>query len=110
LVWVAPSGIWTTFFGSGFEIAGKYNFRIFWRCTPLRQSVFSLSVVIVTFEMSYKIANTSWVQLAFSGVGHRGHLPLSFLLREVILVQLVLMVALTHLCGDTIPHRFAHQP
>ena len=28
----------------------------------------ALGAVIITFEMSYKIANTSWVQLAFSAI------------------------------------------
>jgi hypothetical protein len=48
-------------------------------------------VVIITFEMSYKIANTSWVQLAFSGVVIAAICRLHSSLREVIFVQLVLM-------------------
>jgi hypothetical protein len=42
--------------------------------------------------MSYKIANTSWVQLAFSGLVIAGICIFHSSLREVILVQLVLMV------------------
>jgi hypothetical protein len=56
--------------------------------------VYSLSVVIITFEMSYKIANTSWIQLAFSGAVIAGICRFHSSLREVIFVQLILMSAL----------------
>jgi O-antigen/teichoic acid export membrane protein len=91
---VAPAGIWTTFFGSGFQIAGKYNLPYLLALYAITTIVFSLSVVIITFEMSYKIANTSWIQLAFSGVVIAAICRFHSSLRQVILVQLVLMVAL----------------
>jgi O-antigen/teichoic acid export membrane protein len=91
---IAPAGIWTTLFGSGFQIAGQYNFPYLLALYAITTIVFSLSVVIITFEMSYKVANTSWVQLAFSGVVIAGICQFHSSLREVILVQLVLMVAL----------------
>jgi hypothetical protein len=53
--------------------------------------VYSLAAVVITFEMSYKIANTSWVQLAFSGVLIGAICKFHSSLREVVLVQLVLM-------------------
>jgi hypothetical protein len=56
--------------------------------------VYSLSVVIITFEMSYKIANTSYVQLAFSGVLIAAICRFHSSLSEVILVQFVLMIVL----------------
>jgi hypothetical protein len=56
--------------------------------------VYSLSAVIISYEMSYKIANTSWVQLAFSGITIAGISRYHSSLRQVILVQLVLMSAL----------------
>lgn len=90
----APAWIWTSFFGSGFEIAGKYNLPYLLALYAITTIVFSLSVVIITFEMSYKIANTSWVQLAFSGVVVAAICRFHSSLREVILVQLVLMTAL----------------
>jgi O-antigen/teichoic acid export membrane protein len=93
-LWIAPAGIWTTLFGSGFEIAGQYNFPYLLALYAITTIVFSLSVVIITFEMSYKVANTSWVQLALSGVVIAGICRFHSSLREVILVQLVLMVAL----------------
>lgn len=56
--------------------------------------VYSLSSVIITYEMSRKIANTSWLQLAFSGAMALGIYWLHQTLRQVILVQLVLMIIL----------------
>jgi anti-anti-sigma factor len=91
---VAPARIWTTFFGAGFEIAGKYDLPYLLALYAVTTIVYSLSVVIITFEMSYKIANTSWVQLAFSGVLIACLCRFHSSLREVILVQLVLMTAL----------------
>jgi O-antigen/teichoic acid export membrane protein len=91
---IAPTGIWTALFGSGFEIVGKYNLPYLLALYAITTIVFSLSVVIITFEMSYKIANTSWLQLVFSGVVIAGICRFHSSLREVILVQLVLMVAL----------------
>lgn len=91
---IAPAWLWTTLFGSGFEIAGKYNLPYLLVLYAVTTIIYSLSVVIITFEMSYKIANTSWVQLAFSGVVIAGICLFHSSLREVILVQLILMVLL----------------
>ena len=59
--------------------------------------IYCLSVVVITYEMSYKIANTSWIQLAFSGVLVAGICVFHSSLRQVILVQLVLMVSFSSL-------------
>ena len=56
--------------------------------------IYSLSSVMITYEMSRKIANTSWVQLAFSGALALGICVFHQTLRQVIFVQLVLMVIL----------------
>ncbi len=91
---IAPAWLWTKFFGPGFEIAGRYNLPYLLALYAVTTIIYSLSVVIITFEMSYKIANTSWVQLAFSGVVIAGICRFHESLREVIFVQLVLMVGL----------------
>ncbi len=91
---VAPAALWTRLFGSGFEIAGKYDLPYLLALYAVTTIVYSLSVVMITFEMSYKIANTSWVQLAFSGVLIAGIVRFHSSLREVILVQLILMTIL----------------
>jgi hypothetical protein len=95
----APAGIWTALFGSGFEMLGKYNLPYLLALYAITTIVFSLSVVIITFEMSYKIANTSWVQLAFSAVVIVAICRFHSSLREVILVQLVLMFGERGYCG-----------
>ena len=91
---IAPASVWTSLFGSGFEIAGKYNLPYLLALYAVTTIVFSLSVVIVTFEMSYKIANTSWMQLAFSGVVILAICRYHSSLLQVILLQLVLMSVL----------------
>jgi hypothetical protein len=56
-------------------------------------------VVIITYEMSYRIANTSWLQLAFSGVLIAAVCRFHASLQQVILVQLVLLMVLLALVG-----------
>ncbi len=91
---LAPAGIWTSLFGPQFEIAGKYGLPYLLALYATATIIYSLSVVMITYEMSYKIANTSWVQLAFSGVVVAGICRYHSSLRQVIWVQLVLMAVL----------------
>lgn len=91
---VAPARIWTSLFGSSFEINGKYDVPYLLALYAIMTIVYSLSVVIIAYEMSYKITNTSWIQLAFSGLIIVGICRYHSSLHEVILVQLVLMIAL----------------
>lgn len=93
-LWITPSWVWTLLFGSGFAIAGKYGLSYLLALYALTTVVYSLSVVVITFEMSYKIANTSWIQLAFSGLLIVAIGRFHSSLREVVMVQLVLMTAL----------------
>jgi hypothetical protein len=88
---IAPAELWTHLFGADFSIAGKYNLPYLLALYALATVVYSLAAVIITFEMSYKIANTSWVQLAFSGVLIGAICEFHSSLREVVLVQLALM-------------------
>lgn len=90
----APAWVWTDFFGAGFQIAGKYNFPYLLALYAITTVIYSLSAVIITYEMSYKISSASWIQLVFSGVVIAGIYYFHASLREVILVQLVLMLAL----------------
>jgi O-antigen/teichoic acid export membrane protein len=91
---VAPATLWTRLFGAEFQIAGKYNIPYLLALYALSTVIYSLAALIISFEMSYKIANTSWVQLAFSAVLVAGISVFHSSLREVVLVQLVLMVVL----------------
>jgi O-antigen/teichoic acid export membrane protein len=91
---IAPAELWTHLFGADFAITGKYNLPYLLALYALATVIYSLAGVIITFEMSYKIANTSWVQLAFSGVLLGAISVFHSSLREVVLVQLALMVLL----------------
>jgi len=54
--------------------------------------LYALAVVLMTYEMSRKIANTGWVQLIFSGALVLLIYMLHSSLRQVIVVQIVLML------------------
>ncbi len=88
---MAPPTLWEQLFGAEFQIAGRYNISYLLALYALSTVVYSLGAVIITFEMSYKIDNTIWVQLAFSGVLAAGICRFHSSLREVVLVQLALM-------------------
>jgi len=91
---LAPASMWTAFFGPGFKVAGKYGLPYLLSLYAVTTVIYCLSVVMITYEMSYKIANTSWIQLGFSGLLVAGLCEFHSSLREVIMVQLILMVAL----------------
>ena len=93
-LWLAPAGIWAALFGSQFAIAGKYGLPYLLALYAATTVVYSLSVVIIAYEMSYRIANTGWVQLAFSGVLIAGICRFHSSLQEVIWIQFVLMLVL----------------
>ena len=96
---VAPAWIWTRFFGAHFVLSGPYGFPYLLGLYAITTVIYSLSVVIITYEMSYKIANTSWLQLAFSGALILALAHFHSSLRQVIVVQLVLMIALLFIVG-----------
>jgi O-antigen/teichoic acid export membrane protein len=56
--------------------------------------MYSLAAVLMMYEMSRKIANTSWVQLIFAGLVVVGISLFHSSLYEVVMVQLVLMASL----------------
>jgi O-antigen/teichoic acid export membrane protein len=91
---IAPPSVWTRFFGSGFQIAGQYNLPYLLALYAIATIVYSLSFVIITYEMSHKITNTSWFQLIFGGLVIVAISYYHSTLREVILVKLVLMCVL----------------
>lgn len=91
---IAPADLWTHLFGADFAIEGKYNLPYLLALYALSTVIYSLAGVVITFEMSYKIANTSLVQLAFSGVLLGTIYVFHSSLREVVLVQLILMALL----------------
>ena len=90
-LWAIPSIVWRTLFGSHFEFGHFGGLAALLILYALTTGIYSLSSVMITYEMSRKIANTSWVQLAFSGAFILGICAFHSTLRQVILVQLVLM-------------------
>jgi O-antigen/teichoic acid export membrane protein len=94
VLWIVPATLWTSLLGSGFRMSGEYTLSYFLTLYALKTVVYSLSVVIITFEMSYKIANTSWVHLAFTGLVIASICRFHSSLHEVIVVQMELMLCL----------------
>ena len=84
-----PGPIVRFVFGSGFREAEPL-LSLYAAATGL----YSLCVVLMAYEMSRRIANTGWMQLFFS-VGIIGGISIFHAtLREVVIVQIVLMVIL----------------
>ncbi|MCU1300797.1 MAG: hypothetical protein JWQ87_1081 [Candidatus Sulfotelmatobacter sp.] len=93
-LWLVPSFLWKTLFGAHFELGGYGALAPLLILYAITTGIYSLSSVIITYEMSRKIANTSWLQLAFSGALALGIYLLHQTLHQVIVIQLVLMVLL----------------
>jgi hypothetical protein len=93
-LWMIPSFLWKTLFGAQFEMGNYGMLASLLILYAITAGIYSLSSVIITYEMSRKIANTSFMQLAFSGALALGVYLLHNTLREVIIVQLVLMLIL----------------
>lgn len=84
-----PGVVVNTVFGADFHEA-KPLFSLYAAAT----GAYALAVVLMAYEMSRRIANTGWLQLLFSGLLVVGIYLFHGTLREVIVVQLVLMVTL----------------
>jgi O-antigen/teichoic acid export membrane protein len=67
----------------------------------LATATYSISVVLMAYEMSHKIANTGWLQLVVGGIMVIGIALFHSSLRQVIQVQIFVMVLL--LIGVSIP-------
>lgn len=93
-LWMIPSFLWNTLFGAQFALGNYGALAPLLILYAITAGIYSLSSVIITYEMSRKIANTSWLQLAFSGALALGIYILHHTLLQVILVQFVLMVVL----------------
>jgi O-antigen/teichoic acid export membrane protein len=94
VLWMVPSFFWNTAFGSQFEISGYGSIPNLLILYAITSGLYSLSAVIIAYEMSRKIANTSWLQLVFGGLLVIGIYMFHASLWQMILVQLVLMSAL----------------
>ena len=93
-LWAMPSFLWRTLFGAHFETANAGGLATLLILYAVATGIYSLSAVLISYEMSRKIANTSWLQLVFSGVLIVGIWALHHSLGQVIYERLLLMVLL----------------
>ena len=91
---LTPAWIWASLFGSDFRIAGRYDLSYLLALYAVTTVVYSLSAIIITYEMSYKITKASWVQLAFSGGLILAICSFHSSLREVVLLRMDLLICL----------------
>jgi O-antigen/teichoic acid export membrane protein len=93
-LWIVPSLFWKFTFGARFNLSGYGDISLLLILYAATTGVYSLSSVIIAYEMSRKIVNTGWVQLAASIVLVLGICFFHATLYQVILVQLVMMLLL----------------
>ena len=91
---LAPGAIWTHLFGPQFGTVTGSTFRYLLVLYALSAGVYCLSVVLISYEMSRKIANTGWVQLLVGGFVIAGIYLFHSSLAQVIWVQVAMMAVL----------------
>ena len=102
---IAPGEIWTTLFGAQFRTANGHSLPYLLALYAAATSIYSLSVVFTAYEMSYKIANTGLVQLAFGGVLIAGIYEFHSSLEQVIWVQIAIMSILLFVVAVLFLHK-----
>jgi hypothetical protein len=93
-VWGAPARVWHILLGSGFPLNQGGSYRALLVLYAATTGIYSLGVVLMSYEISRKIGHVSWVQLGFSGAIVVGIYLIHGALHDVIMVQTVLMMAL----------------
>ena len=91
---LTPSTFWDAAFGKSFQLTGYGSLQGLLILYAVSTGIYALSVVVISYEMSRKIANTAWVQLAFGGALILGIYMFHDSLRQMIWVQVVLMTVL----------------
>lgn len=91
---LAPSGLWPILLGKGFPVEGHHFYSSLLVLYAITTAIYALSVVIMTYEISRKIGNVSWMQLGFSAAIILGIYLFHGTLQTVITDQLVLMLIL----------------
>jgi O-antigen/teichoic acid export membrane protein len=92
--WLAPPALWHMLLGSGFPVGNAHFYSSLLVLYALTTAIYAVAVVLMTYEISQKIGNLSWVQLGFSGAIITGIYLFHSTLHQVIVVQLVLMLVL----------------
>lgn len=88
-----PNFVVETLFGAGFHLPNT-NVAGLLVMNALEMSIYAVVVVLITYEMSRRVANTAWIQLLVSGAVVAGIYGFHSSLMQVIMVQQVLLVAL----------------
>jgi O-antigen/teichoic acid export membrane protein len=92
--WLMPRGLWHILLGAGFPAESHNFYSSLLMLYALTTAIYALSVVLMTYEISRKIGNVSWLQLGFSAAIIVGIYIFHDTLHSVITVQLVLMLVL----------------
>ncbi len=92
--WLMPAGLWHILLGAGFPAESHNFYSSLLVLYALTTAIYALSVVLMTYEISRKIGNVSWLQLGFSVAIIVGIYIFHDTLHSVITVQLVLMLIL----------------
>ena len=93
-VWLAPPRMWQVVLGSGFPLGHQVAYSSLLVLYAATTGIYSLGVVLMSYEISRKIGNVSWLQLGFSGAIVLGIYVFHNTLQDVITVQLVVMMLL----------------
>ena len=105
-LWLFPNLVWRAVFGAAFTHQNLAFYSSLLVLYAAATGVYSLSVVIITYEMSRKIANSAWVQLAFAGAVVLGILAFHSTLQQVVVVQLIALgLLLATVCLPFLGHR-----
>jgi O-antigen/teichoic acid export membrane protein len=88
-----PTFVFEALFGSHFH-TGLGGLNLLLSMNAAATGVYAIAVVLITYEMSRRIANTGWLQLVVSGLIILGIMRFHSTLLEVIIVQQVLRILL----------------
>jgi O-antigen/teichoic acid export membrane protein len=88
-----PQFIIDSLFGAGFHVPNT-DVASLLTMNALEVSIYAVVVVLITYEMSRRVANTAWIQLLVSGAVVIGVYGFHSTLMQVIIVQQVLLIAL----------------
>lgn len=89
-----PESMWRLFFGAGFLGLESHSISFFLVLYGLSTTIYSLTVVIIAYEMSYRIANTGWIQLGFGVILIVGIYLFHSSVEQVIFIRILLMIPL----------------
>jgi len=107
-MWLTPPRLWHMVLGAGFPLGRLVTYSSLLVLYAATTGIYSLGVVLMSYEISRKIGNVSWLQLGFSGAIVLGIYMYHSTLKEVILVQLAAMLFL--LVVVSIPFLRKHAP